>query len=211
MPVLSLTPSTVAAGDSVLVTASNLPANQSGEIRLHSDVRVFTFRADSYGNVRQTVTVPRDAGIGGHTIQVCWASACHLTAILEVVEPAAPVTPSPTETASPTASPTPGSTPVQSPRPSSTLEPFISVPSISKTKGFTVTFHNFLFVGTWTVDVIQGGKSYLAGSAAVPGGASYSQSYSTPALVVSLVDAYVIVCPNTGGSCLRSAAVRVDV
>jgi hypothetical protein len=83
------------------------------------------------------------------------------------------------------------------------------VPSISKTKGFTVAFHNFLFVGTWTVDVIQSGKSYLAGSAAVPGGAPYSQSYSTPALVVSLVDAYVIVCPNTGGSCLRSVTVRV--
>ena len=210
-PVLSLTPSTVAAGDSVLVTASNLPANQSGEIRMHSDLRVVAFQADSYGNVRQTVTVPRDAGIGGHTIQVCWASACHLTAILQVVEAVAVVTPSPTDAASPAASPTPGSTPGSSPRPTSALEPYISVPSISKTKGFTVTFHNFLFVGTWTVDVIQGAKSYLAGSAAVPGGATYSQSYSTPVLVVSLVDAYVIVCPNTGGSCLRSAAVRVEV
>src|ERR1700676_137844 len=36
-PALSLTPSTVIAGDSVLVTASNLPANQSGEIMLHSE------------------------------------------------------------------------------------------------------------------------------------------------------------------------------
>jgi serine/threonine protein kinase len=210
-PVLSLAPSTVAAGDSVLVTASNLPANQSGEIRLHSDLRVFAFRADSYGNVKQSIIVPQDAGIGGHTIQVCWASACHLTAILQVVERVALVTPSPTDTASPTASPIPGSTPSPSTRPTSSLEPYISVPSISKTRGFTVTFHNFLFVGTWTVDVIQGGKSYLAGSAGVPGGASYSQSYSTPPLVVSLVDAYVIVCPNTGGSCLRSAAVRVEV
>jgi hypothetical protein len=25
------------------------------------------------------------------------------------------------------------------------------------------------------------------------------------------VDAYVIVCPNTGGSCLRSTAVRVEL
>ena len=208
-PVVSLTPSTVAAGGSVLLTASNLPANQTGEIRLHSELRVFQFRADSHGNLTQSIAVPRNAGIGGHTIQVCWASVCHLTAILQVVESVSLVTPSPTETASPSAAPTPASTPSQSPRPTSSLQPYISVPSISKTKGFTVTFHNFLFVGTWTVDVIQGGKSYLAGSAAVPGGAPYSQSYSTPALVVSLVDAYVIVCPNTGGSCLRSVTVRV--
>ncbi|HXD81966.1 MAG TPA: serine/threonine-protein kinase [Candidatus Acidoferrum sp.] len=208
-PVVSLTPSTVAAGDSVLLTASNLPANQSGEIRLHSELRVFQFQTDSYGNLRQSIAIPRNAGIGGHTIQVCWASVCHLTAILQVLEPVALATPTPTETASPTASPTPASTPSQSPRPTSSLQPYISVPSISKTKGFTVAFHNFLFVGTWTVDVIQSGKSYLAGSAAVPGGAPYSQSYSTPALVVSLVDAYVIVCPNTGGSCLRSVTVRV--
>jgi len=215
MPVVSLTPSTVAAGDSVLLSASHLPANQSGEIRLHSELRVFQFRTDSYGNLRQFITVPRNAGIGGHTIQVCWASSCNLTAILQVMEPVALVTPSPSETASPPASTSPGSTPTptasQTPVPTSSLQPYISVPSISKTKGFTVTFHNFLFVGTWTVDVIQAGKSYLAGSAAVPGGASYSQSYSTPTLVVSLVDAYVIVCPNTGGSCVRSTAVRVGV
>ena len=212
MPILSLTPSTVAAGDSVLVTASNLPANQTGEIRLHSDLLVFAFRADSYGNVRQTITVPRDAGIGGHTIQVCWASTCHLTEILQVVEPAAVVTPSPTETASPTPSQAPGSTPGPSTRPTSSLEPYISVPSISKANGFTVAFHNFLFVGTWTVDVIQGGKSNQAGSARVPGGGgTYSQAFVTPPLVLSLMDAYVIVCPNTGGSCVRSALVRVGV
>jgi serine/threonine protein kinase len=206
MPVLSLTPSTVIAGDSVLVTASNLPANQSGEIRLHSEVRVFTFRADSYGNVRQDITVPRDAGIGGHTIQVCWASSCHLTGTVQVLEPIALVTPSPSETASPTPPSSP--TASQSPSPSPSLEPFISVPSISKTKGFVVAFHNFRF-GTWTVNVIQSGSSHLAGSATVSGATSYSQSFPTPTLVVSLVDAYVIVCPNTGGSCLRSTTVRV--
>jgi hypothetical protein len=73
-----------------------------------------------------------------------------------------------------------------------------------------VTFHNFRF-GNWTVNVIQNGSSYLAGSATVSGATSYSQSYPTPTLVVSLVDAYVIVCPNTGGSCLRSPTVRVGV
>ncbi len=207
-PIVSLSPSTVAAGDTVLLTASNLPASQSGEIRLHSDVQVFPFRADSYGNVRQYIAVPRDAGIGGHTIQVCWASACHLTAILHVIEPAALVTPKPTQTASPSASPT--SPASSSPSPTSTASPFISVPEISKTKGFVVGFH-FFRAGTWIVDVIQSGKSYLAGTASVTAGGSYSQSFSTPIQVVALVDAYVIVCPNTGGSCERSATVRVGV
>ena len=203
-PVVSLSPSTVVAGDSVLVEASNLPANQTGQIRLHSDLQIFSFRADSYGNVRQTITVPREAGIGGHTIQVCWASSCHLTAVLQVLEPVALVTPSPVETATPSASPT------SSPSTTTTPAPFISVPEISKTKGFVVGFHSFR-AGTWIVDVIQSGKPYLAGTASVTAGGSYSQSFSTPVQVVSLVDAYVIVCQNTGGSCSRSSTVRVGV
>ena len=72
-----------------------------------------------------------------------------------------------------------------------------------------VTFHNFP-LGTWTVNVIQGSRSSLAGSARVPGAVSYVQSFSTPQPVVSFVDAYVYVCPNTGGSCLKSATVRVE-
>jgi serine/threonine-protein kinase len=197
-PVVSLSPSTVVAGDSVQLTASNLPANQNGEIRLHSDLHVFAFRADSYGNVNQYITVPKDAGIGGHTIQVCWAGSCHLTAILQVIEPVALATPSPTGTTSTSPTPSASSSPAR----------FISVPEISKSKGFVVGFHNFA-AGTWIVDVIQSGRSFPAGTATVTPGGLYSQSFSTPPLVVSLVDAYVIVCPNTGGSCERSATVRV--
>lgn len=196
MPIVSLNPSTVVAGDSVQLTASNLPANQSGEIRLHSDTQVFPFRADSYGNVRQYITVPRNAGIGGHTIQVCWAASCHLTAILQVIEPVALATP----TELPTNSPTPAA--------SSSPAPFITVPEISKSKGFVVGFHNFS-AGTWVVDVIQSGRSFPAGTATVNPGGVYSQSFSTPPLVVTLVEAYVIVCPNTGGSCEKSSPVRV--
>jgi hypothetical protein len=197
-PVVSLTPSTVVAGDSILVTASNLPANQVGEIRLHSELRVFPFHADSYGNIRQYIGVPPDAGIGGHTIQLCWASVCHLTVTLQVLEPTAVASPS--EAPSPTAA---AGTPSPAP------EPSISVPSISRTRGFIVTFHNF-HLGTWTVNVIQGSKSAVAGSARVPESVTYEQSFTTPQPVVSFVDAYVYVCPNTGGSCLRSATVRVD-
>lgn len=94
VPAVSLTPSTVIAGDSVLVTASYLPANQNGEIRLHSTLQAFPFHADSKGNVSQYIAVPQDAGVGNHTIQICWASSCHLTAILQILEPVAFVTPS---------------------------------------------------------------------------------------------------------------------
>jgi hypothetical protein len=95
-----------------------------------------------------------------------------------------------------------------SPAASSSPAPFISVPGISKSKGFVVGFHNF-GAGTWIVDVIQSGRSFPAGTATVTAGGSYSQSFSTPPLVGALVDAYVIVCPNTGGSCEKSATVRV--
>ena len=215
-PALSLSPSTINAGDSVLVTASNLPANQSGEVRLHSELQQFPFRADSNGNVRLYITVPRDAGIGGHTVQVCWASSCHLTAVLRVLEPVALASPSPSPqaTGSPSASPTPRatSTPASSPSPvpSSLFSPYITVPAISKLKGFTVTFHN-LPRGTWIVDVIQNGVTNQAGSPIVTDGGTFSQSFVTPALVLVGQDAYVLVRPNTGGASLRSAALRVAV
>ena len=110
---VTLSPSTVAAGDSVLVSASHLPANQSGEIRLHSTLETFPFRTDSNGNLHLSFTVPQDAGIGGHTVQVCWGSSCELTAILHVLEPGTPVQPSPTPSSSPsqTNSPSPGGSP----------------------------------------------------------------------------------------------------
>jgi hypothetical protein len=72
-----------------------------------------------------------------------------------------------------------------------------------------VTFHHFR-VGTWTVNVIQGSRSSVAGSARVPESVSYDQSFTTPQSVASSADAYVYVCPNTGGSCLKSATLRVD-
>jgi serine/threonine-protein kinase len=201
-PALSLSPSTVVAGNPVLVTADHLPANQSGEIRFHSTLQTFPFRADSNGNVSRYIDVPRDAGIGGHTIQVCWASSCRITAILHVLEPVALISPSPAST------PTPAPTSSPSVSPTPTPAPSISVAAISRARGFTVNFHDFRF-GNWSVYVIQAGRSYIAGSPTVPTGGSYSQSFNTPTAVVVAVDAYVTVCPNTGGSCFKSATVRV--
>ena len=195
-PALLLSPSNVFAGDSVLVTAGDLPANQRGEVRLHSELKQFPFQADSNGNLRLYITVPRDAGIGGHTVQVCWASSCHLTAVLQVLEPVAAVSPQPTPASSPP------------PTPTAVLAPYITVPAISKAGGFTVTFYNFSG-GSWIVDVIQGGKAYEAGTANVAPGSSYSRSFTTPFYVVALADAYVVVRPSTGGTAIKSATVRV--
>jgi hypothetical protein len=121
-PSLSLSASTVTAGDTVVVNASRLPANQNGEIQLLSTVHTFPFHADSNGNVSVPIVVPRNIGAGDHTVKICWGSSCRASATIHVIEPVAFATPSPgttpTPSASPssrpTASPTPGQTPPSS-------------------------------------------------------------------------------------------------
>src|SRR5258706_7048179 len=116
-PTLSLSASTVTAGESVVANATNAPASQNGEIQLHSALHVFTFHADSNGHVSQPIVVPRNIGAGNHTVTICWASRCRNSVTLHVIEPgvalASPTpgtTPGGTPSASPTPSPTPGST-----------------------------------------------------------------------------------------------------
>ncbi len=124
-PTLTLSASTVIAGDTVVVNAAHLPANQNGEIQLLSTVHTFPFHADSNGVVSVPILVPRNIGAGDHTVKICWGTSCRASVTLHVLEPVASVTPSsgttPTPSASaaptsrPTASPTPGQTPPPSP------------------------------------------------------------------------------------------------
>jgi hypothetical protein len=212
-PVLSLTPSTVAAGDSVRVTASHLPANQNGEIRLHSTPQAFPFRADSQGTVSQTITVPQDEGIGDHTIQVCWSSACRITAILHVFEPVAPPTPSPSPSSTPGA--TPGTSPTPTPRstPTSTATPSVAVAGISQTKGFTAVLNN-TGGGSWSIFVygVALKQSLYAGTASVPSGnTSYSQHFGTPIGIAVGTKAYVVACSASTGRCYGSNIVTVEL
>ena len=102
---MSLEPSTVTAGDSVLVTASHLPANQSGEIRLHSPVLPFAFRADANGNLSRYIRVPSDAATGPHLVDICWAGTCHASATLQVNAPVALITATAIAAVSPSATP----------------------------------------------------------------------------------------------------------
>src|SRR5216683_56944 len=119
-PTLSLSASTVTAGESVVANATNVPANQNGEIQLHSTLHVFTFHADSNGHVSLPIVVPRNIGAGNHTVTICWASRCRNSVTLHVIEPGvalASPTPGTTPGGTPSASPTPNTTPGASPTP----------------------------------------------------------------------------------------------
>jgi serine/threonine protein kinase len=124
-PALALSSSTVRAGAAITVTASHLPANQSGEIQLRSVLHTFPFTADSSGNASVEITVPLDAGIGDHTVSICWSGVCYVQTQIVVIAPFLP-------------SPSPSATPVAL-RPSIILST-----SIVKIGGpLTITGHNF--------------------------------------------------------------------
>jgi hypothetical protein len=94
-PTLSLSRSTVLAGESVVVNATHLPANQVGEIHLQSQLYVFQFRADKDGVVSRPISVPVDIELGDHLVSVCWNGTCHAHATLTVVAGVALATPAP--------------------------------------------------------------------------------------------------------------------
>jgi serine/threonine-protein kinase len=70
--------SVVRPGQTVVVSAQGLPANQSGVIRFASPVRDLSqFHADAQGEVSQDVRVPVDTGTGERQVQLCWSGKCH--------------------------------------------------------------------------------------------------------------------------------------
>src|SRR5260370_27869781 len=166
-PTLSLSSSTVTAGDSVVVSATNVPDNQNGEIQLHSTLHIFTFHADSNGHVSLPIVVPRSIGAGAHTVTICWASRCRNSVTMHVIEPGvalASPTPGTTPGVTPGASPTPNTTPGASPAPtggtSSTPHPSPSPistpkstppPSPTPTPSPSVTINSISSVGNTVV------------------------------------------------------------
>jgi hypothetical protein len=199
-PVFTLSPSTVVAGDTVLVTAKHLPANQTGEIRLHSDLVRFPFRADRSGAVSGEILIPFDSGAGDHLVELCWASSCHISAILHVLDSGAAVSPSPGESPSATPGATPGATappgspspaagpspspraspiPAASPTPKTTPtpSPSITLVSASVSGGAKVIFNYFSTQST-SVLIWQDGKSYSLGSISGNPGGSVTKTFS---------------------------------
>jgi serine/threonine-protein kinase len=106
-PALTLAPATAHLGDQVVVTATNVPANQAGDIQLRGTSYSFPFRSDKGGNVRETLVVPGDIPLGNIGVRICWSSSCHAESTLHVIGAAAPVTSSATPSAAPSASPSP--------------------------------------------------------------------------------------------------------
>src|SRR5712692_9753966 len=230
-PTLSLSASTVRAGDTVVVNASHLPANQNGEIQLLSTVHAFPFHANASGDVSVPILVPRNIGAGDHTVKLCWNASCRLSATLHVLAPVAFATPSPgaTPSTAPGASPTPGATPSGStspspyqspiaspiPTPRATPSPppptpYVTIDKISQVNGFTAVLH-YTGGGTWSISVfdVTLGRSFPAGTASIPSGNTYySQHFATPPLVLATHQAYVTAC-NGSGKCYNSIQVTV--
>jgi hypothetical protein len=194
---LSVSPSTVAAGNDVLVTASHLPANQSGEIRLFSPVHTFPFRADSSGNVRVTITIPPDIGIGDHIVNICWGSVCRVSETLHVLEPIPVVTPSPTSPPSPGPTPTPGPKFV------------VTLLSISATGSFTVRLQNFGVGTPAALVVFEKNTPHFAGNVTVTS-SDFRATVRTPPGVQAQLPAYVVACNNVNGPCDTSPPMTVQ-
>lgn len=218
-PSIAVSPSTVVAGDTVLVTAKNLPANQAGEIRLHSELVRFPFRADRTGAVSGEILIPFDSGVGDHLVELCWASRCYVSAILYVLQPGGSTSPSPGEspsttptpsaTTAPSRSPSPAPRPTPTPKVTPTPNPSITLVSVSVLKGTTVTFHYF-YAGAATVYVWQNGSFHPPGGkgVSVTPGASTTVTFPTPPGVLpALGAAYVKAC--VGSNCMQSNAASV--
>ena len=128
-PTLALNPNIAEPGGSVTVTATKVPANQVGQIVLRSQPVAFPFQAGRNGEVSIVINVPLDAGIGDHTVNLCWGGSCPVQRILHVVAPGtlpSPTpssNPSPTATGNPTAKPTPGKSPSPAPKPTASTAP----------------------------------------------------------------------------------------
>src|SRR5216683_1654836 len=134
-PTLDVSPNLATFGEHVVVTATHVPRDQAGEIRLESNLHTYPFRAGSNGNVSAEIAVPYDIATGEHILRICWTGQCRAQTTLRVVAGVAEVSPqaggSPTSSpsSSPTSSPSPGSSPTSrptsgsSPRPSSSPTP----------------------------------------------------------------------------------------
>jgi len=81
----SLSPMTAQGGDTVVVSARNLPAGQNGVVRALTPARdLGSFHANRQGQVEQGVVIPGDEPAGDHIVQLCWSGSCHDLATVKV-------------------------------------------------------------------------------------------------------------------------------
>jgi hypothetical protein len=231
-PTLSLSASTVRAGETVVANASHLPANQIGEIQLLSTVHSFPFHASASGDVSVSIRVPLNIGAGDHTVRLCWNASCRASATLHVLAPVAFATPSPgaTPSTAPGASPTPGVTPGHSPTPGGgsspspiaspiptpkptppppTPNPSITLGSVHQYPGNTTVAFHYYYAGSATVTIHQGTttKSVIVSVAA---GSTTYVTFQTPSGILVTGPPLVPQAYVTVGS-LQSNSVSVTV
>jgi hypothetical protein len=201
---LSLSASSVNAGDHLVVSATHVPANQSGEIQLNSPVKVFVFKSDGSGNVSVDIVIPRDIGAGDHIVAICWNNNCHAQTTLHVNVPASFASPSPSATASSTATPTPHPTASPSSVPRSLA---LSSSRIKLHTGtMTVRGVHFSPGQTVTLTFIQGtATSKTVATTTAMADSTFLQSYTIPSNA-ELGPAYIRAC-DAGGCAYASITV----
>jgi serine/threonine-protein kinase len=186
-PGVSLSSSTVPAGGSLTVSASHLPANQNGDIELHSVLQTFPFTADANGNASVEITVPPDSALGDHTISVCWSGSCHAQTILHV----AAALPSPTPSPSPVAT-----------RPSITL----SAAAVRVGSSLTITGKDFDAAKPAVLAIYQSSRPHALVSKAIavrPDG-TFVITVKIP-IGVSPGGAEIVACIYSGAAVLPSS------
>jgi protein kinase-like protein len=191
-PTMSLSSSTIQAGDRIVVSATHLPANQVGDVELFSPVRTYPFRADAGGNVSVEVAVPSNIGAGDHIVKVCWAGSCPNSMTLHVTSPISLASPTPSPLHSPT--PSPSHTPAQ---------PTIRLGSSTVKIGGSenISGKDFDPSKSASIAIVQNGKVHMLTSSPVP--VRSDGTFVTTVVIPSSVSpgvAEIYACISSGSS-----------
>jgi len=173
---ISLSSTSVVPGESLVIGASNVPANQAGEIQLWSSLSSYPFQADANGEVSITITVPSDIGVGDHQVKVCWGGTCHAQSTLKVLMGIP--TPSPSPSASPSA--TPSRSPSPQPRALALSSGHIRV----KTGTLSVYGQRFTPNAPVTVTFSQGQNSAVVGTTRAGPDGTWLVNFTIPSWAV---------------------------
>ena len=181
-PTLSLSSSTVAPGEDVVVSATRVPANVNGQIDMYSTLHTFPFHADEGGNVSITITVPRDIGFGDHLLKLCYSGSCHAQQTLHVLLRVAQTTPTP----SPSASSSPSASATGTPHPASpTSAPALSVLKYYVKPGDSETVGGLRFPGPNAVLFFVQGKNEVQLATVALSGGGFTTTVKIPSSAVT--------------------------
>lgn len=205
-PSLTLSSTTVAPGEDVVVTASRLPANVNGEIQMYSVLHTFPFRATAAGDVSLDITIPRDIGFGDHLVKLCYNGSCHAQATLHVIQRVAFTTPSPSSSPSAAPSPSPSPTAVPTHPATPTIKPTPPTPVITilnptvkmVTGSQTVAGFHFAPGSTVTITFVQT-TSQTLGSTVTSAQGTWSYTFPMSKVVAVQGYAHVKACGSVNG------------